>query len=60
MELALDATSLDTGNHRRDRHLRSAAFFDAEHHPEVRLPYSRSKPTVEELPCTYVSCGSPT
>jgi polyisoprenoid-binding protein YceI len=36
-ELTLDAASLDTGNPRRDRHLRSADFFDAEHHPEVRF-----------------------
>jgi polyisoprenoid-binding protein YceI len=37
MELTLDASSLDTGNDRRDRHLRSATFFDVEHHPEVRF-----------------------
>ena len=37
MELTLDAASLDTGNRRRDRHLRSADFFDAEHHPELRF-----------------------
>jgi polyisoprenoid-binding protein YceI len=37
MELTLDAASLDTGNQRRDRHLRSADFFDVEHHPEVRF-----------------------
>lgn len=37
MELTVDATSLDTGNRRRDRHLRSADFFDAEHHPELRF-----------------------
>jgi polyisoprenoid-binding protein YceI len=37
MELTLDAASLDTGNRRRDRHLRSADFFDAEQHPEVRF-----------------------
>lgn len=37
MELTLDAASVDSGNRRRDRHLRSAAFFDVEHHPEVRF-----------------------
>jgi polyisoprenoid-binding protein YceI len=37
MELTLDAASLDTGNPRRDQHLRSADFFDVEHHPEVRF-----------------------
>jgi polyisoprenoid-binding protein YceI len=37
MELTMDAASLDTGNRRRDRHLRSADFFDAEHQPEMRF-----------------------
>jgi len=37
LELTLDAASLDTGNRRRDRHLRSADFFDVQHHPEVRF-----------------------
>jgi polyisoprenoid-binding protein YceI len=41
MEMSLDAASLDTGNRRRDRHLRSAAFFDVEHHPEVRFRSTR-------------------
>jgi polyisoprenoid-binding protein YceI len=41
MELTLDADSLDTGNRRRDRHLRSADFFDVQHHPEVRFRSSR-------------------
>src|SRR4051794_665837 len=37
LELTVDAASIDTGNPRRDRHLRSAAFFDVEQHPEVRF-----------------------
>ena len=37
MELTLDVAGLDTGNRRRDRHLRSADFFDVQHHPEVRF-----------------------
>lgn len=37
VELTIDAASLDTGNQMRDRHLRSADFFDVEHHPEVRF-----------------------
>ena len=37
MELTLDAASLDTGNPKRDRHLRSADFLDVEHHPELRF-----------------------
>jgi polyisoprenoid-binding protein YceI len=35
IELAIEADSVDTGNARRDAHLRSAAFFDAEEHPKV-------------------------
>jgi polyisoprenoid-binding protein YceI len=31
-ELAIDAASLDTGHAKRDRHLRSPAFFDVENH----------------------------
>ncbi|MEU3986206.1 YceI family protein [Streptomyces sp. NPDC026672] len=33
--VTLDATSLDTKNKKRDVHLRSADFFDAENHPEI-------------------------
>lgn len=41
LELTVDADSLDTGNRRRDRHLRSADFFDTEHHPELRFRSTR-------------------
>ncbi len=37
IELTIDAASLQTGNRRRDQHLRSADFFDAENHPRVRF-----------------------
>jgi polyisoprenoid-binding protein YceI len=37
IELTIAAASLKTGNRQRDKHLRSAAFFDAEHHPRVRF-----------------------
>lgn len=33
--LAIDATAVATGSARRDRHLRSAAFFDAERFPAI-------------------------
>jgi polyisoprenoid-binding protein YceI len=35
--LVIEADSLDTGNRRRDKHLRSAAFFDAAEYPWVRF-----------------------
>jgi polyisoprenoid-binding protein YceI len=37
IELTIDAASLNTDLGFRDRHLRSADFFDVEHHPEVRF-----------------------
>ncbi|MCT9143873.1 YceI family protein [Streptomyces violarus] len=33
--LTFDVASLDTGNAKRDTHLRSADFFDTDHHPEI-------------------------
>jgi polyisoprenoid-binding protein YceI len=37
IELTLEAGSVDTGNSARDRHLRSAGFFDVDEHPQVRF-----------------------
>jgi polyisoprenoid-binding protein YceI len=37
IELTIDAGSIDTGNAKRDTHLRSAEFFDVEEHPQVRF-----------------------
>jgi polyisoprenoid-binding protein YceI len=34
--LVIDASSIDTGNRFRDRHLRSRDFFDVKRHPELR------------------------
>jgi polyisoprenoid-binding protein YceI len=36
-QLTIDAASLDTRNPKRDKHLRSADFFDVERHPHVRF-----------------------
>lgn len=37
IELTIDATSVNTGNDKRDEHLRSGDFFDTENHPTVRF-----------------------
>jgi polyisoprenoid-binding protein YceI len=39
-ELTIDAASLNTGNKRRDQHLRSADFFGAAAYPEIRFEAS--------------------
>ncbi len=41
IELTIAAGSIDTGNRRRDEHLRTADFFDAGAHPTVRFTSSR-------------------
>jgi polyisoprenoid-binding protein YceI len=42
--LVIDASSLSTHNRQRDKHLRSADFFDVEHHPEVVVTVHRAEP----------------
>lgn len=42
--LSMDAASLDTKNSRRDRHLRSADFFDAHRHPYAVVTVTSAKP----------------
>ncbi|WCB93446.1 Protein YceI [Baekduia alba] len=37
IELTIETASLDTGNEKRDEHLRGADFFGAEAHPYVRF-----------------------
>ncbi|HEY2373764.1 MAG TPA: YceI family protein [Gaiellaceae bacterium] len=44
IELTIDAESIDTGNRRRDEHLRSTDFFDAAEHPSVRFRSTRVGP----------------
>ena len=41
-QLVIDAASLTTGNKQRDKHLRSADFFDVAKHPRVVLSLRRA------------------
>jgi polyisoprenoid-binding protein YceI len=41
IELTIDADSIDTGNATRDKHLRSADFFDVAAHPQVHFTSTR-------------------
>jgi len=48
VEAVIDATSVDTGEPKRDTHLRSADFLDVDHHPNItsaRRGSSRSTTT---------------
>jgi polyisoprenoid-binding protein YceI len=49
IELTIDAASLDTGNSKRDEHLRSTDFFDAENHPRVQFLSQSVQPQGETL-----------
>ena len=42
--ITLDAASLDTKNAKRDTHLRSADFFDADRHPELTFAVRSATP----------------
>ena len=42
--LIIDASSLGTRNKKRDEHLRSADFFDVEHHPHVVVTVTGATP----------------
>ena len=41
IELTIDADSLDTGNPKRDEHLRATDFFAVAQHPQVRFASTR-------------------
>lgn len=42
--LVIDTASLDTGKPRRDRHLRSADFFDGDQHPQIEFRSNEVRP----------------
>jgi polyisoprenoid-binding protein YceI len=44
VEVEIEAASVDTRDGKRDAHLRSADFFDAENHPSLRFRSTRIEP----------------
>lgn len=51
--VVIKAASIDTGNEKRDNHLRSADFFDAEKHPGITFQSKR----IEKKGDGYVAVG---
>jgi polyisoprenoid-binding protein YceI len=43
--VTIAAASIDTGNTRRDTHLRSEDFFDSEHHPDITFAAQSARPS---------------
>jgi polyisoprenoid-binding protein YceI len=56
-EAVIDATRLRTGEPERDAHLRSADFFDVEHHPRITFKSTGVKQVGSVL---YKVTGDPT
>jgi polyisoprenoid-binding protein YceI len=50
--ISFDARSLDTGHKQRDKHLRSADFFDTDEHPHAVLTVTSARPAgLDGLDC---------
>lgn len=45
VEFTIQATSIDTGNENRDKHLRSADFFEVDKYPTITFKSTSIKPT---------------
>ncbi len=52
VQLTIEAASLDTKNGKRDKHLRSADFFDVDQHPQVRFISDSATLTGNQLKVT--------
>jgi polyisoprenoid-binding protein YceI len=50
--LVVSAASIDTKNARRDKHLRSADFFDTENYPEISFTVQGVRPSGERFAVT--------
>ena len=50
--LTIAAASIDTQNARRDTHLRSADFFDSDHHPDISFTADRIQATGQDVAVT--------
>lgn len=48
VELTIQAASINTSNQKRDEHLRSADFFDAEAHPTMIFKSTKLEPGAED------------
>ena len=48
VDFSIKAASIDTGNENRDKHLRSADFFDVEKSPEITFKSTAIKPTAKK------------
>ena len=59
-QISFDARSLDTKNKQRDKHLRSADFFDVDKHPHARLTVASARlagPAGLECQGTFEAAG---
>jgi polyisoprenoid-binding protein YceI len=50
--LTVAAASIDTGSARRDAHLRSADFFDSDHHPDITFAADSIRPAGQGVAVT--------
>ncbi|HVE64965.1 MAG TPA: YceI family protein [Thermoanaerobaculia bacterium] len=49
VEFTIQSASIDTGNERRDNHLRSADFFEAEKYPTITFKSTKVEPKGKDL-----------
>jgi polyisoprenoid-binding protein YceI len=49
VDIAIQAASIDTGNERRDNHLKSADFFEVEKYPTITFKSTKVEPKGKDL-----------